>query len=74
MPQSKEPALTVTSDQIKAFRKARKLSQVELAAAVGIARNTMVLFELGKTPIDRRTELALFAVAAGQDKNPPAFP
>lgn len=49
---------------IRTIRKARSLSQSELAALLGVTQSTVSRFETGELPIDARTALALEAISA----------
>lgn len=53
----------MTSDELKALRMKAGLSQVELAAAIGMSRESISRMERGKDVIERRTELALRYIA-----------
>lgn len=50
---------TMTGEQLQALRKAAKMSQAELAEAIGMARETIGQMERGQAPIERRTALAV---------------
>lgn len=47
----------ITSDDIKAFRKERKLSQDDLAKTIGVTRELINKIETGKLPISRVNEM-----------------
>jgi transcriptional regulator with XRE-family HTH domain len=49
---------------IRTIRKARSLSQADLAEMLGVTQSTVSRFETGELPIDARTALALEAIAA----------
>ncbi len=53
----------MTSDELKALRVKTGLSQAELAAAIGMSRESISRMERGKDVIERRTELALRYIA-----------
>lgn len=59
--------LVMNGQELKALRKARKLTQVKLAEALGVHEITVVKWETGAKPITRRTEAqvrTLFSAAA----------
>ena len=60
-------AVALTGEQIKAFRAERGLKQADLAVKLGVSKHALSFMETGRTQIDRRTELAILAVAAGLD-------
>ena len=45
--------------EMKALRKAARMSQAELGDAIGMSRITVGLMERGDAPIEKRTELAV---------------
>jgi transcriptional regulator with XRE-family HTH domain len=61
----------MTGAQIKAFRVARRMSQIDLAKKLGINQNSMSFLENDKVSIDIRTKLAIYAIAAELDHYPP---
>jgi DNA-binding XRE family transcriptional regulator len=50
--------------ELKALRKSVKMTQDQLADAVGLSRVTVGLMERGEAPIEKRTALAVRAVVA----------
>jgi transcriptional regulator with XRE-family HTH domain len=52
----------MTGERLQALRKAAKMSQAELADAIGMSRETIGQMERGQAPIERRTELAVLHV------------
>ena len=55
----------MTPDDLKAWRKDQGLTQEALAAELDLKRLAIYEMENGKRPIDRRTRLALAAIAKG---------
>ncbi|WP_202388883.1 helix-turn-helix domain-containing protein [Pelagerythrobacter marinus] len=54
-------------DSILGIRKALGLSQVEMAARLGLHQTTISRFERGELPTDKRTLLAAQALLAGRE-------
>lgn len=58
----------MTGDQLKAWRSARKISQVDLGRRLGISRESMIRYEAsGTDPVPKQLELAICALALGFD-------
>ncbi len=53
----------MTGDELKALRVKAGFSQAELAAAIGMSRESISRMERGKDVIEKRTELALRYIA-----------
>lgn len=53
------------SEQFKAFREAQKLTQTELANALGISRESVTKYERGVNPVPKPVELACAALKLG---------
>ena len=53
----------MTGPELKALRKRMSITQAELAEQLDVRLNTVSRWELGRRPIDRRTELAILSLA-----------
>lgn len=51
--------MTMQPEELRALRDAADMSQGALAAAIGMARQTIAAMEAGTAPIELRTELAV---------------
>lgn len=49
---------TMTGEEMKTLRKAARMSQAELAGAIGMSRETIGQMERDQAPIELRTKLA----------------
>lgn len=56
--------MTTTGQQLRAWRKGRKLTQQQLADLLDMSRDMVRRFEAGQNPVDRRTRLAMAAIEA----------
>ena len=63
----------ITGEQIRQLRTSRDWSQTEFGRRVGVNQATVSIWETGRNMVDRTTELAIYAVAAGLDEKPPAL-
>lgn len=60
----------ITGEHIQDFRYKQGLNQDELALKLGISAHSLSFLETGRSPIDRRTELAICFVAKGLADGP----
>ena len=56
--------MTTTGQQLRDWRKARKLTQQQLADLLDMSRDMIRLYETDRAELDRRTRLALAAIEA----------
>jgi len=58
---NKEPILnaSMTGEELKALRKARNMTQSQVAAGIGVTQPAVAGWETGRYTIDKRSEMAL---------------
>lgn len=60
----------MTPAEVKKTREAMRLTQSELAALLGVARNSVARWEMGLHPVSAPVERLLTALVAAQKRQP----